>query len=108
MKSLDFLDEEKVTWVKIPLISVKSLESRNYQNESEAQSKMSVFFIGLNYLLLEEEILLLALKLAEAKEFTDKTVHSLFKKKFNDSFDPLDLKEQLRHTIVFHFMFNGP
>ena len=75
MKSLEFLDEEKVTWAKIPLISVKSLESGNYQNESEAQSKMSMFFIGLNHPLLEEEILLLTLKLAEAKEFTDKTIH---------------------------------
>jgi hypothetical protein len=50
---------------KIPLIVIKALVSGNWCNESEGPSKMSMFFIGPNSLLDDEESLFLALKFDE-------------------------------------------
>ena len=69
---------------------------------------MSMFFIGPNDLLDDEEGLFLVLKLAEGKGFSDKAIHSLLKKEFHISTGPLELKEQLHFITIFYSLFNGP
>ena len=64
---------------KIPLIVVKVLVPGNWFNENKGPNKMSIFFIGPNNLLDDEESLLLALKLAERKDVADGAIRSLLK-----------------------------
>jgi len=92
---------------KIPLIVIKALVSGNWCNESEGPSKMSMFFIGPNSLLDDEESLFLALKFDEGTGFTDEAIRSLLKKEFHILTSPLELKEQLHYITVFHSVFNG-
>lgn len=90
----------------IPLIVVKALVSGNWCNKSEGPSKMSMFFIGPNSLLNDEESLFLALKFDEGTGFADEAIRSLLKKEFHIPTSPLELKEQLRCITVFHSVFN--
>ena len=68
---------------------------------------MSIFFIGPNSLLDDEESLFLALKFNKDIGFIDEAIRSLLKKEFHIPTSPLELKEQLRYITVFHSVFNG-
>ena len=92
---------------KIPLVVIKALVSRSWCNESEGPGKISMFFIGLNRLVEDEENLFLLLKLAEGKGFFYEVIRSLLKKEYHIPAGPLELKEQLRYMTVFYSLFNG-
>jgi len=93
---------------KIPLIVVKALISGSWCNKNKGPGKMSMFFIGPNCLLEDEESLFLSLKLAEGKGFSDEVNRALLKKEYHIPTGPLELKEQLRYITVFHSLFNRP